>query len=131
MNCKNSSYIKIIFYGLVMAFYKVFSSSPPPETKLFGTYLMQPANRTGGLAIKLVPSIVPALSFICLACWISTLYASVPNYVLGQRLGCPAHVLTLLRSAHSAKRVKGEPLRLCFQLAWSSTSVEKAKNRPA
>ena len=34
-----------------------------------------------------------------------------------------------LRSALSARVVKGELLRLCFRFIWSSTSVEKAKNR--
>ena len=56
------------------------------------------------------------------------LYASALNHVFGQRLGCPAPVLTTLRSALSAKVVKGELLRLRFQFIWSSASVEKAEN---
>ena len=56
-------------------------------------------------------------------------YASAPNHLLGQWLGCPAPVLATLRSALSARVVKGELLRLCFRFIWSSTSVEKAENR--
>ena len=33
----------------------------------------------------------------------SALYASAPNHVFGQELGCPALVLTTLRSALSAR----------------------------
>ena len=56
------------------------------------------------------------------------LYASAPNHVFGQSLGCPAPMITTLRSACSAKVVKGELLRLCFWFVRSSTSVEKAEN---
>ena len=38
------------------------------------------------------------------------LYASAPNHVLGQKLGCPAPVLATLRSGLSARVVKGELL---------------------
>ena len=57
------------------------------------------------------------------------LYATTPNHVLGQWLGCPAPVLATLRSALSARVVKGELLWLCFRFIWLSTLVEKAKNR--
>ena len=56
------------------------------------------------------------------------LYASAPNHCLGSIVGCPAHVFATLRSALSARVVKGELLRLCLGLDRMSTSVEKAKN---
>ena len=57
-----------------------------------------------------------------------TIYALVSNCVFGQWLGCPTPVLASYVPFCSARRAKGEPLRLCFQLTWLSTSVEKAEN---
>ena len=75
--------------------------------------------RTWTLGAFLIKSVVsPALIKTehlreCLASRILALYALAPNHVLGQYLGCPAPVLATLRSALSAKVVKGELLRLC------------------
>ena len=55
-------------------------------------------------------------------------YASAPNHVFGQYLGCPAPVFATIRSVCSAMVVKGELLRLCFWFVQSSTSVEKVEN---
>ena len=43
-------------------------------------------------------------------------------------VGLPAPALASYVPLCSARCAKGEPLRLCFQLTWLSTSVEKAKN---
>ena len=55
------------------------------------------------------------------------IYASVSNCVFGRQLGCLAPVLASYIPLCSVSCAKGEPLRLCFQLAWLSTSVEKAE----